>query len=102
MGSYTWKAVWGPDYHPSMAISLGALAFSSVLAFGTTSQSQRYLTSLTRLLAVIRQILVRRNRKLDADEWAGANQIRVKEAALLEGISFEQAMERRKGFRYLY
>lgn len=32
----------------------------------------------------------------------GADQVRVKEAAILEGISFEQAMERRKGFRYLY
>jgi hypothetical protein len=32
----------------------------------------------------------------------GANEIRVKEAAILEGISFEQAMERRKGFRFLY
>ncbi len=27
---------------------------------------------------------------------------RVEEAASLEGISFEQAMERRRGFRYLY
>lgn len=54
---------------------------------------------------VIRQILVRRNKKLDADEKAameGANRIRVEEAARLEGITFEQAMERRKGFRYLY
>jgi len=85
MGSYTWKSVWGPDYHPSMAISLAALAFSSVLAF------------------VIRHMLVRRNGKLDADEQrVRANQIRVKEAAVLEGITFEQAMERRKGFRYLY
>jgi hypothetical protein len=42
---------------------------------------------------------------LDEDErvaMQGANEIRVKEAAILEGISFEQAMERRKGFRFLY
>jgi hypothetical protein len=42
---------------------------------------------------------------LDADEKAaleGANMARVKEAALLEGITLEQAMERRRGFRYLY
>ena len=56
-------------------------------------------------LQVIRQILVRENRKLDADEKAaveGANRTRVEEAARLEGITFEQAMERRKGYRYLY
>lgn len=56
-------------------------------------------------LQVIRQILVRENRKLDADEktaMEGANRTRVEEAARLEGITFEQAMERRKGYRYLY
>jgi hypothetical protein len=48
---------------------------------------------------------LRKNKKLDADERAsveGANENRVKEAAILEGISFEEALERRKGFRYLY
>jgi len=56
-------------------------------------------------MAVIRQILVRENQKLDADEKAameGANRARVEEAAKLEGITFEKAMERRKGYRYLY
>lgn len=50
-------------------------------------------------------MLVRENRKLDADEKAameGANRTRVEEAARLEGITFEQAMERRKGYRFLY
>ena len=57
------------------------------------------------MVAVIRQILIRENRQLDADDKTaldGANRSRVEEAARLEGISFEQAMERRKGFRYLY
>ncbi|KAF8215054.1 MFS transporter [Mycena galopus ATCC 62051] len=87
MGSYTWKAAWGPEYHQSMIISLCSLALSSVMAWG------------------IRRHLIRLNRKLDEDEriaMQGANEIRVKEAAILEGITFEQAMERRKGFRYLY
>lgn len=47
---------------------------------------------------------MRLNKKLDADERAalqGADELRVKEAAILEGITFDQAMERRKGFRYL-
>lgn len=50
-------------------------------------------------------MLIRENRKLDADEKAAlsaANRERVEEAARLEGITFDEAMERRKGFRYLY
>ncbi|KAJ6585110.1 major facilitator superfamily domain-containing protein [Mycena capillaripes] len=87
MGSYVWKAQWGPKYHQSMAISLCGLVLSSLISLG------------------IRQHLVRKNKQLDADERAsteGANESRVKEAAILEGISFEQALERRKGFRFLY
>jgi hypothetical protein len=42
---------------------------------------------------------------LDAEEKAslgGATRARVEEAARLEGMTFEQALEKRKGFRYLY
>ncbi|KAJ7578186.1 major facilitator superfamily domain-containing protein [Mycena floridula] len=87
MGSYTWKANWAPRYHQSMLISLCALVLSSALAL------------------LMRQMLIRENRQLDADEMEavkGANRKRVEEAAKLEGITFEQAMERRKGYRYLY
>ncbi|KAF9065161.1 major facilitator superfamily domain-containing protein [Rhodocollybia butyracea] len=87
MGSYTWKAAWGPDYHQSMIISLVSLVFASVLSF------------------ILRQWVIRDNKKLDEDEKAalsGMNRTRVEEAAQLEGITFEQAMHRRKGFRYLY
>ncbi|KAF9013055.1 MFS general substrate transporter [Cyathus striatus] len=81
IGSYTWKSAWSPEYHQSMVISLAALVFSSLLAL------------------LIRQMLIRENRKLDEDEKAameGANRARVEEAARLEGITFEEAMERRK------
>ncbi|KAF5365420.1 hypothetical protein D9758_010831 [Tetrapyrgos nigripes] len=87
MGSFTWKAEWGPEYHQSMVISLAAFVFSTVIAL------------------VIRQLIIRDNKKLDEDERAimeGTNKQRVEQAAILEGITFEQAMERRKGFRYLY
>jgi len=87
MGSYVWNSAWGPEYHQSMAISMAALVISTLLAL------------------VIRQILIRKNKKLDADEqlsMEGANRIRVEEAAILEGITLEHAMERRKGYRYLY
>ncbi|KAF8074021.1 MFS general substrate transporter [Lyophyllum atratum] len=87
IGSFTWKAAWGPGYHQSMVISLAALVFSTFLAW------------------VIRQILIRKNKQLDIDENAAlkdADRTRVEEAARLEGLTFEQAMERRKGYRYLY
>ncbi|KAF7314779.1 Tartrate transporter [Mycena kentingensis (nom. inval.)] len=87
MGSYTWKAQWGPDYRQSMIISLCCLFLSSVMTYG------------------IKRHLMARNKKLDEDERAamdGADMLRVKEAAMLEGISLEQAMENRKGFRYVH
>ncbi|KJA20090.1 hypothetical protein HYPSUDRAFT_838942 [Hypholoma sublateritium FD-334 SS-4] len=85
IGSYTWKSSWGPRYHQSMAISLGALIISSLLSL------------------LVRQMPVRENRKLDAHGKAAmenANRNRVEEAAKLEGITFEQAMERRKRYRF--
>ena len=33
IGSYAWKAQWGPQYHQSMEIGIAALAFSTFLAF---------------------------------------------------------------------
>ncbi|KAF8624305.1 hypothetical protein AX15_005936 [Amanita polypyramis BW_CC] len=87
IGSYIWRQEWAPLYHPSMAISLGALCFSIAIAL------------------IIRQILVRENRKLDQDEKValeGANRARVEEAARLEGLTFEQALERRRRHRNLY
>ncbi|KAJ3813547.1 major facilitator superfamily domain-containing protein [Lentinula lateritia] len=87
MGSYTWKAEWGPDYHQSMIISFVALVISTILSL------------------ILRQWVIRDNKKLDEDEKRGlndANRARVEEAARLEGITFDQAMQRRKGFRYLY
>lgn len=53
----------------------------------------------------MRCMLKRQNAQLDQDEFGAlrdANNKRVKEAARLEGISLEQAMERKRGFRYLY
>jgi hypothetical protein len=50
-------------------------------------------------------MLIHKNNKLEAGEKAaleGVNRDRVAEAARLESMTFEQAMERRKGYRYLY
>ncbi|KAF8574831.1 MFS general substrate transporter [Ramaria rubella] len=87
IGSFIWKANWGPEYHQSMIISLCALALASILSL------------------VIRQMLIRDNRKLDAQDLLvlkGAHRERVEEYARLENISFDEAVERKKGFRYLY
>ncbi len=54
---------------------------------------------------VIRQMLVRENKRLDESELEdlkGAKRERIEEFAKLEGISFEEALERKRGFRYLY
>lgn len=50
-------------------------------------------------------MLIRENKQMDREEkrmMEGAERARVEEAAKLEGITFEQAIERRRGFRYLY
>ncbi|KAJ7834292.1 major facilitator superfamily domain-containing protein [Mycena leptocephala] len=87
IGSYIWKLEWGPGYHKSMIISLGAIAFSTLHLF------------------TVRQLLIRKNKQLDANDsvvLTAMNSARVKDAAVLEGITYEEAAERRKRIRYLY
>ncbi|KAL5504714.1 hypothetical protein ACEPAH_7377 [Sanghuangporus vaninii] len=87
VGSFVWKASWAPEYHQSMIISIVALTFSSVLAF------------------LMRCKLKQSNKKLDeveVDALKGVNRERVEDAARLEGITLDEALERRKGIRYLY
>ena len=53
----------------------------------------------------MRMILIRENKRMDMEEkklMEGPGRARIEEAARLEGISFEEAVKRRKGFRYLY
>ncbi|KAH9942232.1 MFS general substrate transporter [Epithele typhae] len=87
IASFTWKSEWGPDYHPSMFIGLGALLLATALALA------------------IRFILVAQNKALDRAEAAEAadpaSRERVEEAARLEGVTVEEALRRRRGFRYL-
>ncbi|KAI5120278.1 hypothetical protein M0805_005335 [Coniferiporia weirii] len=87
IGSFVWKAEWGPQYHQSMEIGIASLVLSISLAF------------------VMRCILKQENKQLDEDELRalkGASRKRVEEAARLEGITLEEAMERRRKFRFLY
>ena len=49
-------------------------------------------------------MLAKENKALDEAEVSnmkGAGRSRIEDAARLEGITFEAAMERKKGFRYL-
>lgn len=52
----------------------------------------------------MRYILVQENKKLEREELNnlnGAQRERIEEAARLEGITFEEALQRKRGFRYL-
>ncbi|QRV93560.1 major facilitator superfamily transporter [Ceratobasidium sp. AG-Ba] len=90
IGSFAWKAQWSPKYHQSMIIGIAALALASTMAF------------------IVRTILVRANKRMDQQDLDALNNAgegdaeRVREAARLEGITVEEAIRRRRGFRYLY
>ncbi|KAJ3554618.1 hypothetical protein NM688_g3016 [Phlebia brevispora] len=87
IGSYAWKADWGPDYHPSMIIGIASLSLSSVLAL------------------VIRFMLVAENKALERDQLKNLTpdeRQRIEDAAKLEGLTMKEALERKRGFRYLY
>lgn len=60
---------------------------------------------LTSHVLVIRCMLVNQNKQLEREELdnlKGAKRERIEEAARLEGITFEEALLRKRGFRYLY
>ncbi|EJD46136.1 MFS general substrate transporter [Auricularia subglabra TFB-10046 SS5] len=88
LGSYTWKTGWGPAYRESMWIGIAALTCSTGLAW------------------VLRQSLKKLNAELDAraddSEGEAAADESVLAAARLEGITVEEALKKRRGFRYLY
>ena len=56
----------------------------------------------------MRRIVIKGNKKLaqqaqdDLASLSNAERERVKEAARLEGITLQEALERKRGFRYLY
>lgn len=57
------------------------------------------------MCVAIRYMLVSQNKKLDksgVEDLTDAERDRIEEAARLEGLTLEEALERKKGFRYLY
>ncbi|KAL4073463.1 major facilitator superfamily domain-containing protein [Scleroderma citrinum] len=87
VGSYVWPARWGPQYHQSMLISMGSFVLAAITAFG------------------IRWVLIRENERMKRHEMislGNAERERVEIAAQLEGVTFDEALRLRKGFRYPY
>ncbi|KAH9834215.1 MFS general substrate transporter [Rhodofomes roseus] len=88
IGSFTWEAQWGPQYHQSMYIGIAAMGLATVLSL------------------VIRFMLVAQNKQLAREEAEALNnpdhRQRIEDAARLEGLTFEEVVERKKGIRYLY
>ena len=56
------------------------------------------------LIKVIRNMLARENRRMDHEDLQSMNEAkrgRIEQAAKLKGISFAEALEKQRGFRYL-
>lgn len=116
VGSYVWKSSWGPQYHQSIIISICSLVLSTVLGLSKLKHSCLDLlfssvfcvvvqTFTCCAFLVMRQMLIRENKRMEREErqlMEGPERERTEEAARLEGISFEEAVQRRRGFRYLY
>lgn len=88
-----------------MVISLSILVLATLLAFGEPISTFSTWSNAETLILVIRTMLVKANKELDREELdlkgSSSQKLRIEEAARLEGITFEEAMERKKGFRYL-
>ena len=95
-----------------MFIGLASLVFATVLALSTYQASSAtaacqgvgFGLAHTSAPPVIRCMLVRQNKRLEENELndlKGARRERIEDAARLEGITFEEALRRRRGFRYL-
>ena len=56
-----------------------------------------------RLEKVMRTMLVRENRRMDYEDsdQSETKRARIEQAAKLEGITIAEAMEKKRGFRYL-
>jgi len=88
VSSFVWEVEWSPQYRPSMIIGICSLLVAIALAF------------------VIRTMLIRENRRMDQaeDELSlnASKRERIEQAAELEGITIAEAIDKQRGFRYLY
>lgn len=88
VSSFLWRSEWSPQYEPSMIIGVASLVIAIAFSF------------------VVRMILIRANSQLQHAQQSFTNEAgsrdRVKEAARLEGLTVDQALQQRHQFRYLY
>ncbi|KXN85303.1 hypothetical protein AN958_11403 [Leucoagaricus sp. SymC.cos] len=90
VSSFLWRSEWSPKYEPSMIIGICSLVLAIALSF------------------IVRTILVYANVQLQRHEVQQAlidgtgSRDRVREAAKLEGLTMDEALQRRHKFRYLY
>ncbi|KAI6142747.1 major facilitator superfamily domain-containing protein [Pisolithus tinctorius] len=86
-GSYIWKESWSPQYRPSFLICLISLLAGIAITF------------------VIRTMQIRENKRLEhleVDELEKDARERIEKAAELEGMTFDDAFERRKRLPTIY
>ncbi|KAF8806520.1 MFS general substrate transporter [Phlegmacium glaucopus] len=85
--SFVWKVEWSPQFRPSMIIGICGLLVAMIFAFA------------------VRTMLIRENKQMDQEYQLSmdeAKRERIEQAAKLEGITIAEAMEKQRGFRYLY
>ena len=105
VSSFVWKVEWSPQYRPPMIIGICSLLVAISLAFGKDDHLfQVWQYALRFKKKVIRTMLVRENRRMDHEDSVlnEAKRGRIEQAAKLEGITMAEAMEKQRGFRYLY
>ena len=95
-----------------MVITLCAFVLASILGFGKSSRTSLYIPGFSVFLKrkliymclVVRQMLIHENKRMEREELelTERQRERIEAAAKLEGVSFEEAVRRRRGFRYLY
>lgn len=95
-----------------MYIGIAAVVLSCVLCLGAYLYSPLGYSEFgadrhVPTYVVARQMLIQQNKRLSAassesEALEEANRQRIEDAAMLEGISVEEAVEKKKGFRYLY
>ena len=88
-----------------MLIGICSILAAIFLALGKMINTFSSWQYILRLGIVIRITLVRENRRMDQDDrlaLSEAKRERIELAAKLEGITIEEALEKQRGFRYLF
>jgi hypothetical protein len=84
-GAYVWPKTWGPSYKNSFGICVANFGVTIILGLAFRFQLKRL------------------NRKLDREEGLDKlDEEALEQTARLEGVSKEEVLRARKGWRYVY